>query len=175
MDRISLLYLYNLHQLTEFSKLLFSLTVNSFQITTFLSISIFISLVMLQPLQFVYAQNEISVPSTLTTSKPSLRSPLMEPINDIKVGRQVVIATTITNHNQTNVKALTIVIINDSSGITQHIFFQSNVFGPEDERDMGFSWTPDSPGTYDLRVLSITGFDNPSLLSPISTATIVVR
>ena len=114
-----------------------------------------------------------SIPDIIAV-EPSLKSTNLEPIDNVGLGEQVVISVSLKNKNQTDVSILTLVEVRASSGITESISYQTSEMAAGEQTEIGVSWLPVYSDTYTLRAFSITGFENPNILSALREKEVTV-
>lgn len=57
--------------------------------------------------------------------------------------------------------------VRDSEGLTKYLALQQIALEPGHQPRVGFSWTPDKPGDYDVRVFTITSINSTGTLNPV--------
>jgi micrococcal nuclease len=111
----------------------------------------------------------------LTPSAPVLRTIHTTPVRPIHVGDQMVITTQVTNNDPVNDwSSYVLVEVRDQEGITVMLGWQSGIFEVGSQKDVGISWTPDTPGNYQLRTFVITDFQNPRVMSSVQDSQVTI-
>lgn len=112
--------------------------------------------------------------TTTTPSAPRLQDIRGQDLTEITAGSQAIITTTVTNNNAQPQAFVALVEVRDADGITVYLQWQTGTLNPNGSANIGLSWTPDAPGTYELRTFVISNLLNPSALSPVVTSTVTV-
>jgi hypothetical protein len=63
----------------------------------------------------------------------------------------------------------------DDGGVTQFLGTQDGIVSANSWIDLGLPWTPERAGGYQLRTFLIDSFDEPQVLTPVSTSDIIVQ
>ncbi len=112
--------------------------------------------------------------TTTTPSAPKLQDIRGQDLTEITAGSQAIITTTVTNNNATAQPFVALVEVRDSDRITVYLQWQTGTLNPNGSANIGLSWTPDAPGTYELRTFVISNLLSPSALSPVVTSSVTV-
>ncbi len=112
--------------------------------------------------------------TTTTPSAPKLQDIRGQDLTEITAGSQAIITTTVTNNNAQAQPFVALVEVRDADGITVYLQWQTGTLNPNGSANIGLSWTPDAPGTYELRTFVISNLLNPSALSPVVTSSVTV-
>jgi hypothetical protein len=118
---------------------------------------------------------------TFTLPMPSHEGPSVE-LSKPKVivngtpaaGKQTVLSIAITNQNDNPQPLVQLVEVRDESGVTVFLAWQSMEAGPSSQTDIGVSWTPARPGDYQIRTFTVSGFENPQVLSAVQATDITI-
>lgn len=111
---------------------------------------------------------------TTTPSAPSLKDVSGDPIDEVTVGQQVVLSTTIQNNNDAEQPFVALVEVRDSDGITVFLAWQTGTLNPSGSAEVGLSWTPEEAGDYTIRTFIISDLANPQILSEVAATEITV-
>ncbi|NWG36482.1 LamG-like jellyroll fold domain-containing protein [Nitrososphaera sp.] len=118
-------------------------------------------------------------PDGITSTTPSAPQPedlTGNPLNEILVGTQVVISSTITNNASVAQPFAAVVEVKDADGFTIFLSWQTGILPASGHTDVGLSWTPAAPGDYTVKVFVIDSIasTSPTVLSPIAQSTFTV-
>jgi hypothetical protein len=113
--------------------------------------------------------------TSTTPTTPALTDLSGRAVTSLSADQQVVINSTIRNNEQGTRAMAAIVEVRDASGFTQYLQWQTGTVPGNGEVNAGFSWTPDAPGTYQIRVFVVTSITNPAALSSIVTSSVTVN
>ncbi len=93
----------------------------------------------------------------------------------VATGVQVYIQATIDNGCDIPHHPATILLeVRDSDSITRYLAFQQIALEPNHQPRVGFSWAPDEPGDYEVRVFAITCPNCTGVFAPMMTQDISV-
>ncbi|MEO9363067.1 MAG: hypothetical protein ABI348_04115 [Nitrososphaera sp.] len=96
-------------------------------------------------------------------------------IRQAATGSHVSVQTIINNDCDIADYPATILLeVRDSEGMTKYLALQQIVLEPGHHPRVGFSWTPDKPGDYEVRVFTITSINSTVPFNPILTHKISV-
>jgi hypothetical protein len=111
----------------------------------------------------------------LTPSQPELQSD-PRPITAVQVGDELVVATNVRNNDDIYDRtALVIIEVRDSNdGTTVLLDWQSGTIKAGSSMQVGVPWIPYNAGNYELRTFAISSFDNPTILSSISSSDVII-
>jgi hypothetical protein len=110
----------------------------------------------------------------MTALKPVVRTSLRG-IGPMLVGERAVLSTNVQNHlNETSTFAV-IMEARDSDGVTQFLDSQFGLILPDSVASVGFSWTPEKAGTYEVRTFVVSGTVNPQVYSPVVSSYFTVE
>lgn len=124
---------------------------------------------------FISANASDSNPTILSASPPSLKTAYSPGVRALRVGDEVVVATAFTNNDVVyNWSAYFIVEVRDANGVSILLDWQSGVVKAGSQVEVGISWSPLQAGAYQLRTFAISGFDNPAILSSISSSQVTI-
>lgn len=104
---------------------------------------------------------------------PSLRTTYSPPVTPPAVGEEFVLTTIVSNvcPAEENQQFVGIIEVRSSDGITQFLGWQSGILEQSTGRvELGLSWTPTFPDTYEARVFAISDFDKAEILSLVRSA-----
>ena len=104
-------------------------------------------------------------PDTTTPSAPTLKDVTGDEIDEVTVGQQVVLSTTIQNNIDDEQPFVALIEVRDSKGITVYLAWQTGTLNSEGEAEVGLSFTPQEPGTYTIRTFVISDLGTPEILS----------
>ena len=110
--------------------------------------------------------------ATLTVPQPQMGAGQL--LTQIKSGEQVILSTTVTNGNSAQQPYAVIAEVRDSNNITVYLQWQTGTLPPAGSTGVGMSWTPDTQGTYTIRMFVMTSVANPQVLSATSSSTLTV-
>lgn len=120
---------------------------------------------------FVSAAGDVT---DMTALKPVARTDLRG-IGPFLIGERVVLSTNVQSHlNETSTFAV-IMEARDSDGVTQFLDSQFGLILPDAMANVGFSWTPDKAGTYEVRTFVVSGTVNPQVYSPVASSYLTVK
>jgi hypothetical protein len=102
------------------------------------------------------------------------RSTTGQPVKIIPADKPVVILLSISNDAPFDQSFTTIVQVLDSTGVAVFLSFQTASLPGHDSNEYGFSWVPDTKGTYTIRVFTVTSLENPTILSHDSSLQTIV-
>ncbi len=113
------------------------------------------------------------------TDSTSVTTPTMKDLRgndltELDARVQAVISTSITNNNNLPQQFAAIVEVRDEDGFTVYLQWQTGTLQANGRTNIGLSWTPDAPGTYEIRTFAISNLSNPAVLSTVSTSTVTV-
>jgi len=108
---------------------------------------------------------EGGVQESTSPSTPSIKDLKGSKLDNVSVGQQVILSTTIANNLDKDQQFAAIIEVRDSSGITVFLAWQTGILNSEDETEVGLSWIPSSAGQFTARTFIISGLDNPQILS----------
>jgi micrococcal nuclease len=116
-----------------------------------------------------------SAPPAIMLSEPSLKS-LSTPAAGVQVGQQLVITTIVTHGENPNgpIPYMVFIEVRDSYGITEFLSYQSGKISDGGQTEVGTSWTPHKAGTFLFRTFAISNFEEPQILSMVSTSSAVI-
>lgn len=105
---------------------------------------------------------------------PELASATSWPLCSVRVGQQeLVITSLLRNLSDEEMKFTAIIEVRDSEGVTQSLNSRSGTI--QDHRvQVGVPWVPAQAGELQLRVLVISGFVEPQVLSKIKTSNVEI-
>lgn len=102
----------------------------------------------------------------MTATKPVLKSGSV-PIRRLAVGDKIILSTDVLSHlNETSTFAA-IMEVRDSDGETEFLDWRFGLIRPAALIDVGFGWTPQQAGTYEVRTFVLSGTVNPEVYSPV--------
>lgn len=91
-----------------------------------------------------------------------------------KSGEQLMIAENVSNPSGANMQAITVIVVQDSTGITSMVGLHFESLTAGDTIGIGMSWTPESAGSYSIKAFSVRGLDVPVLLAPPAESKVLV-
>lgn len=100
-------------------------------------------------------------------SEPEVKDVQGNSLDEIGVGQQVVLATTIQNNVEDERPFVAIIEVRDKDGITVFLAWQTGMLNPDDNAQVGLSFTPFDRGTYTTRTFVLSSLANPSILSEV--------
>ncbi|WP_415280724.1 hypothetical protein [Candidatus Nitrososphaera sp. FF02] len=95
-------------------------------------------------------------------------------LDEVSVGQQIVLSTTVNNNRNVDMDYAAIIEVRDSDGFTVLLQWATGNLPANDEVGVGLSWTPMEAGTYTVRTFVLSDISNPSALSTIVTSTLTV-
>jgi hypothetical protein len=127
---------------------------------------------------FSLAQNA-SAQSDASTS-PGVMDPVIKDqqgnvLSGGSEGQLLVISTVARNNGNDPMEFVTVIEARDENGVTQFLGFSIGRLEAFSGSEIGISWTPANAGDYQLRTFLLTGFQNPQLLTGISSSDIVIE
>jgi hypothetical protein len=127
-----------------------------------------------QPFLLAPASSD-SNPTILTPSQPELQSD-SRPITAVQVGDELVVATNVRNNDDIYDRtALVIIEVREGNdGTTVLLDLQSGTIKAGSSMQVGVRWIPYNAGNYELRTFAISSFDNPTILSSISSSDVTI-
>lgn len=142
-------------------------------ITVIISVSVLFPVFI--PPAFPLASASDSNPPILSVSKPELLS-VSTTLDHIRVGDDIIVATAVRNNDEIQGRrALVIIEVRDSiDGTTVLLDWQNGTIQPDGSTQVGVSWVPQHAGEYELRTFAISGFDNPEILSSVSSSEVTI-
>ena len=107
----------------------------------------------------------------LNVSLPVVRSASSQPIANVTVGDEIVIAATLTNsHQDRSWNLLAVVQVRDANGVTQYIDLRGGIVTPSGSLEIASLWKPEEAGLYEVRIFLIENLENPAVIgSPASS------
>ncbi|HLE34739.1 MAG TPA: hypothetical protein VI698_02505 [Nitrososphaerales archaeon] len=99
-------------------------------------------------------------------SEPVLMDPFGSPVSRIIVNEQVLFQSEITNKQDKKQEFVYVVHVTNSEGITVSLSWFRSELPPNDKFNVSQSWTPDSPGTYDVEIFVWDSIEGQIILSP---------
>jgi hypothetical protein len=107
-----------------------------------------------------------------TASEPAIvRAPFSPPDLEPEADEGLTIITTIKNNDDIyDWNASVITEVRDPSGVTVYLNWQQELVKAGTEAEVRVPWIPRDSVTYQIRTFVISGFDNPQILSLISTS-----
>lgn len=105
---------------------------------------------------------------------PTMKDLRGNDLTELDARVQAVISTSIKNNNNLPQQFAAIVEVRDADGFTVYLQWQTGTLQANGSTNIGLSWTPDAPGTYEIRTFAISNLSNPAVLSPVSTSTVTV-
>ncbi|MEM3161226.1 MAG: hypothetical protein QXJ74_10640, partial [Nitrososphaera sp.] len=114
--------------------------------------------------------------TSTTPSTPQPEDATGNILDEIPVGTQVIISSTITNNANVAQPFAAVAEVRDADGITVFLTWQTGVLPANGHTDVGLSWTPAAPGDYTVKVFVIDSIasTSPTVLSPIAQSTFTV-
>lgn len=111
----------------------------------------------------------------LTFSEPALTS-FSSTLDYVRVGDNMVVVTAVRNNDEIHDReALVIIEVRDiTDGTTVSLDWQTGTILSGSRMDAGFSWVPQHAGEYELRTFGITSFEEPEILSSISSSEVSI-
>jgi len=111
-----------------------------------------------------------------TPSGPFLKSSDSQALREASVGQQYVIVTDIRSNNDKGLidNFTSMIEVRDSTGVTQHLAWQSGSLKGGADAEIGVSWTPQQAGDYQLRTFIISNLENPQILSVVRESEISI-
>lgn len=110
----------------------------------------------------------------LTLSRPALQSN-SSALDSVRVGDQLVITTNARNNNELNDQpAVFIVEVRDKEGTTVSLDWVSGTVEKGNSTQVGVLWVPEHAGAHEMRSFAISGFENPLILSSISSQNVTI-
>jgi len=113
-------------------------------------------------------------PQTTTPSAPVLRDVQNRVVDEVTVGQQVVLSTTIVNNIEEDQPFVALVEVRDDTGVTVFLSWQTGTLTPDGRIDVGISWTPEFAGDYQIRTFVLSNLENPQILSPVASSEVTV-
>ncbi len=111
----------------------------------------------------------------MTTSKPVLVTLTSHPVSDARAGNQYIVTVDVTNRDDVrDWAAVVIVEIRDSTGYTVQLNWQSQIIRADESIQLGISWVPTYPDTYQLRTFTMSSLENPRGFTAVFTTEVVV-
>lgn len=110
-----------------------------------------------------------------TVLPPELQDVTGQKLDEVSAGQQVMLATNVRNNNAQPQPFVALIEVRDSNGVTVFLGWQTGTLPANGQINVGLSWTPDSPGDYEVRTFVISSLDNPRVLSTVSTTDITVN
>jgi len=114
-------------------------------------------------------------PSVMTPQKPLIHDISGNLLSEIHSGQQVVINTNHSNDTLEELKFVVIIEVRDSNDVTVFLALQSGTLEPNGRTAVGTSWTAGEPSAYFFRTFTISDLQDPSILSAVAEAEIVVN
>lgn len=107
-------------------------------------------------------------------SPPVLQNLQGGELTEIETGQQAILATEIKNNNAREQPFTALVEVRGADNVTVYLQWQTGTLPPNDTILIGLSWTPEEPGSYQVRTFVISGFETPRPLSPIAASEVDV-
>lgn len=114
-------------------------------------------------------------PAVMTPQKPLVQDISGNPLSVITSGQQVVINTNHSNETARELEFVVIIEVRDSDNTTVFLALQSGTLEPNGRTAVGTSWTAGEPSAYFFRTFTISGLQDPSILSAVAEAEIIVN
>lgn len=105
---------------------------------------------------------------------PILQSVHTPPLDHVRAGDQLVIATNARNCGEMDQPFLAIIEVRSSDGVTENLGWQSGVLKGNGQTQIGISWIPIRGDNYEIRAFAVSDFDNPEVLSPIGSSQVTI-
>lgn len=108
-------------------------------------------------------------------SEPELKTPGPGTTDGLFVGQQTTLSTWITSTSQnTEFPFVAIMEVRNAEGQTVSLVWHSGYLYPQSRTEVGMSWIPQEPGAYELRTFLVSEFQNPQILSKVSSSAVTV-
>jgi len=125
-------------------------------------------------LPYVLGSIADSNPSILIPSPPQVIID-SQPVIDIQVGEEVIVASLFTNNDKVHDwAAYFITEVRTANGTTVMLNLTSEIVNASDTVEVGAAWTPSHAGTFELRAFAISSENNPLILSSISSSIVSI-
>jgi hypothetical protein len=89
------------------------------------------------------------------------------------LGTQLVLSTTIENNFDAQ-EYVVIIEARDENGVSVFIGLQSGTLAPDTSSSIEASWTPESPGDYQIRTFAISSLEDGEVLSGVSVSNTLI-
>lgn len=109
-----------------------------------------------------------------TPSKPEVKDSAGDKLDEVNVGQQIVLTTTVVNNLDEDQPFLAIIEVRDSNAVTLFLGWQSGVLNENGDAEVGLSFEPNEPGTYTVRTFVIRSLSNPDILSGVEESEFTV-
>lgn len=113
--------------------------------------------------------------TTATTSNPILKDQKGDVLTEAFVGELSVVSISILSNADNLSNFVAIIEARDGDGVTQFLQFQTGQVQPSGEAEIGISWTPKQAGNYELRTFLISGFEDPEVLSEVTSSSVQIK
>lgn len=110
----------------------------------------------------------------VNSGSPAIKDITGKTLPSIQVDQQVILATTVENTGSQEQPFIALVEVRDSAGATVFLQWQSGIIGAGAKSEIGLSWTPSKPGTYEVRTFAISDLANPQILSQVAKSSVIV-
>jgi len=129
-------------------------------------ISILVCTFVLLGSQQAFAEVKLSKPVAVNQSEQKLQS--------VGLGSAVILEVSIANQNNESVPYVAIIEVRNPDDIVEYLQFQKGTLASQSSTSIGISWTPQIIGTYHIVSFLINDFENPVVLSAMSSTSINV-
>lgn len=110
--------------------------------------------------------NHIEEKALAPASEPVLIDPFGSPVNKVTVKEQVLFQSEITNKQDKKQQFVYVVHVTNSERITISLSWMRSELPPNEKFKVSQSWTPDSPGRYDVEIFVWDSIAGQIVLSP---------
>jgi hypothetical protein len=117
---------------------------------------------------------ENGVTENVSPSSPEVKDFSGGDIDEVNVGQQVVLSTTIANNVDADQPFVALVEVRDSDEATIFLAWQTGILDSNDDAEVGLSFMPDKPGTYSIRTFVISSLSDPQILSAVEESELTV-
>ena len=113
--------------------------------------------------------------TTIFTAAPPEPISAHAKILPVRLGEEYVVSSTFRNNDPVHDGVATFIVeVRDPNGLTILLNFQSGILNAGGKANVGVSWTPLQAGTYQLRTFAISSFEDPRILSSISSSEVAI-
>lgn len=110
----------------------------------------------------------------ITVTSPTVNSSNGK-VSDLRVGSELKISTALVNNLDQSQHFVIILEVRDNNDVTVFLGSSAGVLPPSGQTNIELPWTPEMEGNYEFRTFAISQFDQPLILSLISSSTIMVN
>jgi hypothetical protein len=121
----------------------------------------------------LFSHDAHAITSSLFVSQ-SIKNINGKATQQINAGQQAMISVSVLNYDKADQPFTAIIDVRDDSNVSVHVEWVSGVAAPGGQTEAKLLWTAQDSGSYSVRTFVITGFENPEVISRVSSSHLMV-